>query len=121
MVLYGRLWDGMGAYYRWVLSTDGCEAPICRKQPSIVICCNGESYLWRVKEVKQVCPSGRLVLVVVLGLKASLLAQPTKCDWLSELTAGAISKVKLVYGTTSEAILEWRTYIDRFKNHSQTK
>ena len=23
MVLYGRLWYGMGAYYRWVLSTDG--------------------------------------------------------------------------------------------------
>ena len=28
MVLYGRLWYGMGAYYRWVLSTDGCEAHI---------------------------------------------------------------------------------------------
>ena len=25
MVLYGTLSYGMGAYYRWVLSTDGCE------------------------------------------------------------------------------------------------
>ena len=29
MVLYGRWWYGMGAYYRWVFSTDGCFAPIC--------------------------------------------------------------------------------------------
>ena len=28
MVLYGTLWYGRGAYYRWVFSTDRCFAPI---------------------------------------------------------------------------------------------
>ena len=38
MVLYGTLWYGMGAYYRWLFSTDGCFAPICRKGGPYAYC-----------------------------------------------------------------------------------